>query len=67
MVLTTTCKRQTSFLIAAISMKRFLVGFLARLAASIPVSRPADYAVRGIGTISIGLDNPEKVRIFVRN
>jgi glycerol-3-phosphate O-acyltransferase/dihydroxyacetone phosphate acyltransferase len=43
------CLRQVSFLVAAVSMKRFLVGDLARAARAIPVERPQDLASPGAG------------------
>jgi hypothetical protein len=38
------CVREVSFLVAAVSMKRFLVGDLARACRAIPVERPQDVA-----------------------
>jgi 1-acyl-sn-glycerol-3-phosphate acyltransferase len=39
------CVRQVSFLVAAASMRRPLIGDLARACRSIPVERPQDVAV----------------------
>ncbi|EGD82651.1 hypothetical protein PTSG_03309 [Salpingoeca rosetta] len=44
--------RDLRFLIAAKSVKRWFVGFMARLINSIPVQRPQDAAVRGKGTVT---------------
>jgi glycerol-3-phosphate O-acyltransferase/dihydroxyacetone phosphate acyltransferase len=46
------CVRQVSFLVAAASMRRPLIGDLARACRSIPVERPQDVAVTGCGVVT---------------
>lgn len=46
------CVREVSFLVAAVSMKRFLVGDLARACRAIPVERPQDVASLGCGVVT---------------
>jgi len=43
--------RPVGFLTAAVSMRRLVVGTLARLLNSIPVERAQDMAVKGVGTV----------------
>ncbi|CAO3615340.1 unnamed protein product [Cunninghamella blakesleeana] len=47
------CKRQVSFLIAEKSMHQKGIGFFARMVNAIPVIRPQDLAVKGIGTLQL--------------
>ncbi|KAK7014890.1 hypothetical protein R3P38DRAFT_2998217 [Favolaschia claudopus] len=50
--------RQVQFLTAAKSMERKVVGFFARLMKSIPVSRAADSATAGTGSIRLSSEDP---------
>ncbi|WOO85271.1 putative acyltransferase [Vanrija pseudolonga] len=50
--------RRVSMLTAAKSMERAFIGFIARLFNSIPVSRAADYAKTGAGTVRLSDDSP---------
>ncbi|KAI0273558.1 glycerol-3-phosphate O-acyltransferase [Gloeopeniophorella convolvens] len=50
--------RRPSFLVAAKSMQRRIVGFLARNLSSIPVARAADYARPGTGKVYLSPDDP---------
>ena len=43
-ILISTCPRPVSFLMAAVSLKRWIIGFFGRMLDSIPVSRAQDYA-----------------------
>eukprot|EP01135_Chromosphaera_perkinsii_P001747 Nk52_evm16s210 gene=Nk52_evmTU16s210 len=52
MMLMSTCERDVSFLIAAKSMKRLVVGFFARLMRSISVARAMDNKRPGIGKVT---------------
>ncbi|KAH9842807.1 glycerol-3-phosphate O-acyltransferase [Rhodofomes roseus] len=51
-------RRKVQFLIAAKSMKRKVIGFFARMMASIPVVRAADDAKPGKGHVIISDDDP---------
>lgn len=51
LLLLTMCQRPISFLMAAVSMRRPVVGFLARSCHCIPVERPQDTATTGKGQI----------------
>ncbi|KAL1743957.1 hypothetical protein HDZ31DRAFT_64566 [Schizophyllum fasciatum] len=53
--------RRAQFLIAAASMKRRVVGFMARLLRNIPVARAQDSAKPGSGTISLAADDPCRI------
>ncbi|KAJ7206333.1 hypothetical protein GGX14DRAFT_457607 [Mycena pura] len=53
--------RRVQFLVAAASMQRAIVGFLAKLVDSIPVARPADSIKPGTGRILLSPDDPCKV------
>ncbi|CAE6505293.1 unnamed protein product [Rhizoctonia solani] len=50
--------RRVSFLTAAKSMNRWIIGFLASLMNSIPVARAADHAVPGNGLVALSPDDP---------
>ncbi|KAH9048167.1 hypothetical protein EDB84DRAFT_1458769 [Lactarius hengduanensis] len=50
--------RRPAFLVAAKSMKRRVVGFLAKSLSSIPVARAADDAKAGTGKVHLSLDDP---------
>ena len=52
MMLMSTCERDVSFLIAAKSMKRLVVGFFAKLMRSISVARAQDNKRPGVGKVS---------------
>ncbi|KAI8093181.1 uncharacterized protein BX664DRAFT_277983 [Halteromyces radiatus] len=58
------CKRQVSFLIAEKSMHQKGIGFFARMLNAIPVIRPQDLAVKGIGTIQLLDRKLEPLRII---
>lgn len=51
MMLVYTSKRQISFIIAAKSYKRPVIGFFAKALGAIPVERPQDLAKKGKGKI----------------
>ncbi|KAL1735328.1 hypothetical protein EV714DRAFT_200852 [Schizophyllum commune] len=53
--------RRAQFLIAAASMKRRFIGFMARLLHNIPVARAQDDAKPGTGTVSLSADNPCRI------
>lgn len=53
MLIVTACSRKVCFLMANSSLKRRVVGFIARMAKVIPVKRAQDYIVKGPGTVSI--------------
>ncbi|KAI0306641.1 hypothetical protein B0F90DRAFT_1808291 [Multifurca ochricompacta] len=50
--------RRPAFLVAAKSMQRRVVGFLAKSLSSIPVARAADYAKAGTGKVYLSPDDP---------
>ncbi|KAG8714739.1 Microtubule-associated protein, microtubule dynamics during spindle orientation [Ceratobasidium sp. 423] len=50
--------RRVSFLTAAKSMNRWIIGYLASLMNSIPVARAADYASPGTGLVALSPDDP---------
>ncbi|CAE6522135.1 unnamed protein product [Rhizoctonia solani] len=50
--------RRVSFLTAAKSMNRWIIGLLASLMNSIPVARAADYAAPGNGLVALSPDDP---------
>ncbi|CAE7155235.1 unnamed protein product [Rhizoctonia solani] len=50
--------RRVSFLTAAKSMNRWIIGFLASLMNSIPVARAADHATPGNGLVALSADDP---------
>lgn len=52
-MLITTCPRPIGFLMAAVSLKRRIVGFFGRLLNSIPVDRAQDYAQMCTGVVGI--------------
>ncbi|KZT68981.1 hypothetical protein DAEQUDRAFT_710861 [Daedalea quercina L-15889] len=54
-------RRKVQFLVAAKSMKQRVIGFFARMLASIPVVRAADEAKPGMGFISLSEDDPTLV------
>ncbi|KAH8600437.1 hypothetical protein B0O99DRAFT_737227 [Bisporella sp. PMI_857] len=58
------CKRRASFLIAAKSMNRFLIGWFARKVGAVPVGRALDMVKPGSGTIY--LPDPIKDPFLVR-
>ncbi|KAJ7220775.1 hypothetical protein GGX14DRAFT_203583 [Mycena pura] len=53
--------RRVQFLVAAASMQRAIIGFLAKLVDSIPVARAADSIKPGTGRILLSPDDPCKV------
>eukprot|EP01087_Luapelamoeba_hula_P024105 TRINITY_DN9060_c0_g1_i1.p1 TRINITY_DN9060_c0_g1~~TRINITY_DN9060_c0_g1_i1.p1 ORF type:complete len:604 (-),score=20.41 TRINITY_DN9060_c0_g1_i1:79-1890(-) len=53
MMLLVTCHRNVSFLVAAKSLARPLVGFFARQLDSIPVERAQDSSLKGLGTLQV--------------
>ncbi|KAI8337445.1 hypothetical protein BC941DRAFT_425280 [Chlamydoabsidia padenii] len=57
------CKRQVSFLIAEKSMHQKGIGFFARMVNAIPVIRPQDLSVKGLGTIQLLDRKLEPLRI----
>ncbi len=52
-MLTTTCSRPIGFLMAAVSLKRTIIGCFGRMLRSIPVDRAQDYAHKCSGSIGI--------------
>lgn len=60
-ILVATVPRPVGFLVAAVSMTRFLIGHAARLLNSIPVVRAQDLARVAAGTISVNAAEPLKL------
>lgn len=67
LILISTCPRPIGFLMAAISLKRRIIGFFGKMLNSIPVERAQDYSQKCSGLVFVHPDDSSNTRLLGEN